>query len=303
MTTGQMYFGAHQNAGNSETSLEADNPNKTLAVLNNRNFAQAPQPGSAATGLFGTAQQGVWGYSRRGVGVYGLSQDDGISPTGVIGRGLGLSNTGVMGEANSGGAAFGVWGLSSQGFAGYFSGKVHVSGLLSKSSGGFKIDHPLDPENRYLIHSFVESPDMLNVYSGNVETDDDGEAAVLLPSYFEALNQDFTYQLTTVGQFAQAIVVEEVYENRFKIKTDRPNVKVSWQVTGVRKDPYAARNRIAAEEDKPDEERGLYLHPEVYDQPRSRHINFERERAHEVNQASLKEQIAELLKGYGPPEQ
>ncbi|MEM7390782.1 MAG: hypothetical protein AAF492_00420, partial [Verrucomicrobiota bacterium] len=52
----------------------------------------------------------------------------------------------------------------------------HVSGTLSKSLGSFKIDHPLDPANKFLSHSFVESPDMMNVYNGNVRLDDDGEA-------------------------------------------------------------------------------------------------------------------------------
>ena len=42
---------------------------------------------------------------------------------------------------------------------------------LSKSIGTFKIDHPLDPANKYLSHSFVELPDMMNIYNGNVMTD------------------------------------------------------------------------------------------------------------------------------------
>ncbi|OKI37113.1 hypothetical protein A6A29_41145 [Streptomyces sp. TSRI0281] len=204
----------------------------------------------------------------------------------------------MMGRADTGSFAYGIWGQSEEGYAGYFTGKVHVTGALTKGSGGFKIDHPLDPQNKYLLHSFVESPDMLNVYFGNVETDDNGAAVVELPSYFEALNHDFTYHLTSIGQFAQAIVAEEVQENRFSIRTDKPNVKVSWQVTGVRQDPYATRNRIVPEEDKPEEERGLYLHPDAYDQSLSQHVNFEREGAHEKSQSALKDQAAELLGRY-----
>ena len=41
-------------------------------------------------------------------------------------------------------------------------------------------------------------------------------------------------------------------------------MKVSWQVTGVRQDPYAVANRIEIEQDKPEEERGYYLHPQAY---------------------------------------
>ena len=52
------------------------------------------------------------------------------------------------------------------------AGNVDVIGTLSKGGGSFKIDHPLDPANKYLYHSFVESPDMKNMYDGNVTTDD-----------------------------------------------------------------------------------------------------------------------------------
>ena len=92
------------------------------------------------------------------------------------------------------------------GSAGEFIGDVSVSGTLTKGGGSFKIDHPLDPANKYLSHSFVESPDMMNIYNGNVTTDANGEATVALPAYFAALNRAFRYQLTVIGQFAQAIV-------------------------------------------------------------------------------------------------
>lgn len=150
------------------------------------------------------------------------------------------------------------------GVAGYFVGDVQVTGNLNKGSGSFRIDHPQDPENMYLSHSFVESPEMMNVYNGNVTTDGEGFATVTLPDYFEALNTDYRYQLTVIGTFAQAIVAEEIEGNQFVVQTDEPNVKVSWQVTGVRDDPYARANPITVEEEKPAEEQGLYLHPEAY---------------------------------------
>src|ERR1035437_10514950 len=90
------------------------------------------------------------------------------------------------------------------------NGNVNIAGNLSKGGGSFKIDHPLDPANKYLYHSFVESPDMMNVYNGNVVTDATGEAIVPLPEWFETLNRDFRYQLPVIGQFAQAIVTGEV---------------------------------------------------------------------------------------------
>lgn len=154
--------------------------------------------------------------------------------------------------------------LAVNGKAGQFNGNVEVTGSLSKGSGDFKIDHPLDPENWYLRHSFVESPDMMNVYNGNVVTDAQGYATVELPEWFEALNRDFRYQLTVIGEFAQAIIANKIEDNRFVIRTDRSEIEVSWQVTGIRRDPYAEWNPVIVEEEKPDEERGYYLHPEAY---------------------------------------
>ena len=92
-------------------------------------------------------------------------------------------------------------------------GDLYVSGTITKGGGGFRIDHPLDPADRYLSHSFVESPEMLNVYAGTAVTDGDGEAAVALPDYFEALNRDHRFQLTPVGQLALATVDGEVSGN------------------------------------------------------------------------------------------
>ena len=160
----------------------------------------------------------------------------------------------------------------------YFNGDLEVTGTLSKGGGSFKIDHPLDPENKYLYHSFVESPDMMNIYNGNVVTDDDGRAWVRLPDYFEALNRDFRYQLTVLGQFAQAIVEREIEDGRFQIRTDKPRVKVSWQVTGIRKDPWAERNRIPVEEDKLPDDQGKYLHPELYGRPAEMGVHYQQPR-------------------------
>ena len=177
------------------------------------------------------------------------------------------TNQGAKALAGTAAAGYGVYGSSNSGYAGFFSGNVHVNGTLSKSSGSFKIDHPLDPANRYLEHSFVESPDMMNVYNGNVVLDDDGEAVVELPDWFEALNRDFRYQLTCIGGFAPVYVAEEIHENRFQIAGGAPGMKVSWQVTGIRHDRWAEAHRIPVEEAKPEAERGRYLHPELYGQP------------------------------------
>jgi len=194
----------------------------------------------------------------QGIGVIGTSSN----ATGVWA--LGTSGVTGLNSAAFGAAIFGANLNSGIGLAGRFVGDVQVNGNLSKSSGSFKIDHPLDPENKYLYHSFVESPDMMNVYNGNVTTDGKGEASVALPAYFGALNRDFRYQLTVIGQFARAIVADKIRDNRFTIKTDQPNVEVSWQVTGIRKDAYANAHRINVEEEKSPWERGSLLHPEAF---------------------------------------
>lgn len=157
-----------------------------------------------------------------------------------------------------------VTNFRANGEAARFDGDVTIFGQLGKAAGTFIIDHPLDPENMYLRHSFVESPDMMNVYNGNAVTDADGRAEIVLPDYFDALNRDFRYQLTTIGSFARVMVEREIDGNRFTIRTDEPNVKVSWQITGVREDAYARLHPVVVEEEKPADERGLYMHPDAF---------------------------------------
>jgi hypothetical protein len=222
--------------------------------------------GDGATTIFATGSGGV------GVSSHGGDGIDGNGGVGVVAQGRSTIQSGNVGGlgifAFGGPAQLGA----SAGLAGDFDGNVLIGGRLVKGSGSFKIDHPLDPENKYLSHSFVESPDMMNIYNGNMTTDSNGDALVQLPDYFNALNRDFRYQLTAIGTFADSIVAEKITDNHFRIKTSSPNVKVSWQVTGIRQDAYANRSRIPVEEDKPEAERGFYLHPEAFGQPLEKSI-------------------------------
>lgn len=171
--------------------------------------------------------------------------------------------------ATAGGALDGA----TSGVAGEFVGDVTISGNLSKGGGSFKIDHPLDPENKYLYHSFVESPDMKNIYDGIVELDARGEAVVKLPDWFSALNRDFRYLLTAIGAPAPNLfIAEKIANNRFKIAGGQPGMEVSWQVTGIRQDAYANKNRIPVEQNKPEAERGFFLHPSAFDQPEEKNV-------------------------------
>ena len=148
---------------------------------------------------------------------------------------------------------------------------MHTSGTV------VRLDHPLDPENKYLYHSSVSSPDMMNIYNGMVLLDSKGEAVVALPDWFQSLNGEFRYQLTPVGAPGRDLyVAEEVQNNQFKIAGGAPGLKVSWQVTGIRHDAFAEQNRTPVEAEKPEGERGLYLHPEAFGQPIDKGVTFKR---------------------------
>lgn len=241
--------------------------------------------GTSATG------SGVEGNSGQGVGVHGFSNSVGVlgnAPSigvrGVASSGVGVSgessnNFGVQGKgsncgvvafnSNNSNAAY----LASGCCAAWFTGQVVVTGYLSKSGGGFLIDHPARPSEKFLAHSFVESSEMKNVYDGVVSLNSKGEATVKLPAWFERLNGDFRYQLTPVGAPAPGLhVAREIAGNSFKIAGGARGMKVSWQVTGVRKDPWALANPLKVEQKKSAGERGHFLHPELHGKASARSI-------------------------------
>jgi hypothetical protein len=157
------------------------------------------------------------------------------------------------------------------------TGQASVVGALSKGSGTFVIDHPLDPKNMLLYHSFVESPDVMNVYDGIATLDQSGEAVIQLPDYFFALNKDFKYLATPIGEPMPNLFLSSGVTRSFlgllgtpviKISGGVAGGKVSWQVTGVRHDPWIEENPIVPEVPKgPDElvDQGQYLFPEFYE--------------------------------------
>jgi hypothetical protein len=228
---------------------------------------------------------GVYGWSEspNGIGAYGWAS----SPTGttyaVYGRNHSTGGYGVWGQATStSGVNFGVYGQTSSdnGYGGYFYGDVHVAGDLSASgSKPFKIDHPLDPANQYLYHYSMESSEVLNQYSGNVILDENGEAWVELPAWFETLNSDFRYQLTCVGAYAPVYIAQEIEGGRFQIAGGPGGLKISWQVTALRSDPYIERYGAPVEMEKPEGEKGTYIFPELYDQPEELSLNYRHHQA------------------------
>lgn len=193
---------------------------------------------------------------------------------GVEGRASFNGATGVRGNLDSGLTGAGIEGSASttiaNSWAGRFFGNVTVQGAFSATSKSFRIDHPQDPENKELWHASIESDQYINVYSGNVTTDATGYATITLPAWMEATNHNFRYQLTVVDEgeqqtdFVMARVVSKVADNRFSIKTSAPNVEVSWQLTGERKDAWALKNPLQVEREKLEQNRGKFINPEAF---------------------------------------
>ena len=273
---------------------ESDTNNGVVGVSTNSSD-------DSTAGVVGTGRNGVVGQaigsttsSNGRVGVYGTaSNGSDLGGIGVYGEGdtgFGMYaycpgqdgwGIGAVGDSNIGigvytDAATGILSFGNP-TAGQFDGDVNVTGTLTKGGGYFKIDHPLDPANKYLYHSFVESPDMKNVYDGVVTLDASGEASVTLPSWFEALNADFRYQLTPVGAASPNLhIAAEISNLSFKIAGGTAGMKVSWQVTGIRQDQWAKANPTKVEQDKATKDRGHYLYPELFGQPAEKGITTAR---------------------------
>jgi hypothetical protein len=305
--TGGLYAVYGATTGGDAILGSATNATGVVGLSNCCGGVYGQASGSLGVGVGGIENDnggtGVYGSAPTGYGIYGASGEpagyfqgtvedgEGIGPgdgldayggnsTNYYG-GEGGSFEGGDGNSSYGGGdgVVGITGFpeNSNSYAAFFIGNAEVSGNLSKGGGSFKIDHPLDPANKYLYHSFVESPDMMNVYNGNTVLDGNGEAVIQLPDWFETLNRDFRYQLTAIGAPGPNLyVAQEISGNHFQIAGGKPGGKVSWQVTGIRQDAWANAHRIPVEEAKPSRERGFYLHPELFGAPPEKGIAWAR---------------------------
>lgn len=240
--------------------------------------------GTGGGGLYGVASS-LSGATR---GVYGST----ISPIGHAIHGYsGHTSTGygVYGES-AGSEGIGVVGYcaSGSGFGVYCYGDFAVSG-----SKAFRIDHPADPENKYLVHYSTESPEVLNFYSGKVVLDGGGSAVVELPPYFARINRDPRYLLTPIGAPMPMLhVAEEIDETVldvgtkaeptdavptcfFRIAGGAPGAKVSWRVEAARNDRWMQRHGAPVDVEKNETEKGTYQHPDLYGQPAEKSMNHE----------------------------
>ncbi|MBK9189702.1 MAG: hypothetical protein IPM33_12190 [Phycisphaerales bacterium] len=210
----------------------------------------------AATGVLGT----VTSTTDEATGVYGGASGATGNTTGVWGVTASTSTgaTGVYGEAvATTGLTFGVCGSNggTQGYGVFALGDIGATGVKE-----FVIDHPLDPANKLLHHYCAEGPKPFNIYKGNATLDEGGEAWVELPSYFEAINTNPTYQLTAIGAPAPMLhVAQPVKNGRFMIGGGEPGMQVSWCVTGERNDERMRTRPVLDESDKPESMRGVLL--------------------------------------------
>jgi hypothetical protein len=252
--------------------------------------------GSHSVGVWGDSPSvlGVWGTSDSGAGVFGFSS----SGEGVLG--LSTSSTGVAAQnspsgtpTDSNATLVAINDSSTSQYVLYAengSGSTYVrtdsgegnlaaTGNISGASQSFRIDHPLDPTGKYLLHADIESPEMKNLYDGVVQLDGRGEATVPLPDYFEAFNRDFRYQITSIGAPGPNLyIAQEISGNQFRIAGGQPGAKVSWQITGIRHDAWANANPLPVEVPKTGKEVGHYLHPHAFGQPDSMSTDYHQPR-------------------------
>lgn len=235
----------------------SSNYNQGFGVFGQNNAA--PNIGSS---FFATA---VAGLSSAGVGVQGQTQNGQLR--GVFGQNLNTgiiyNNIGVQGSSSTG---IGVWGenLSNDYYGVYANGQLGATGTKS-----FMIDHPKDPENKFLKHFSIESDEVLNLYRGTVTLDNQGQAVVALPEYVEWINRRYTYQLTCIGDYAPVYISEKVKDGTFAIAGGKPGMEVSWQLTAERNDLYMQKYPVQKQVivDKREGEKGKYLIPELYNKP------------------------------------
>lgn len=227
-------------------------------------------PSQGAGGFFRGQTYGVYAFSSGGSGTYGLYAIN-----------TGSNGNGIFAEASVGTTAWALWARSTTGVAGYFSGNVQITGSLSKGSGSFLIDHPLDPLNKTLRHNFVESPENLCLYRGKVLLDNNGEAKVKMPDYFKALTkeEEATVILTPIGNKPFLTSYEWTEDFSTVIIYGDPNRYVSYQVLADRDDPVMKLLYKPVEEEKGNGnfEKGLLLYPKAYGYPESMSIESIRE--------------------------
>ena len=254
--SGGAFSGFHGVYGYAE---DTDEGHGVIGLGNNGStrYSRGDGSGGSFTGL----NTGVEGFatttSTSTYGVYGKFQSTAnVNGVGVYGYSFPRNNRGygVVGEGGN-------------------LGVLSINAMATTGNMQSKIDHPLDPRNKILKHYAMESPEVLNMYRGNVHLDENGEATVSLPEYFAEININFSYNLTPIGQQAPNLFVKEEVDGKgnFVISGGNSNQKISWVVYAERNDLYMQREREnnpnLVEVEKEEENKGKYLMPELFNQP------------------------------------
>ncbi|NQX99504.1 MAG: hypothetical protein HRT73_16745, partial [Flavobacteriales bacterium] len=281
MNTGVAMIANSTNASNTFSTLQSSSNSSSTnasAIIGNTDGAawgvtgQASAISAAGAAVYGSNLRTAGGHGVLGIGVNGVvgqtsyqsgfgsygSNSDVNTPTGNAVGAYGIGYIGVWGDVNPANA-YGV----------YANGDIGAAGVKS-----FSIDHPKDPENKYLRHFSIESNEVLNMYRGNIAFDLNGEATVTLPHYFEDININFSYHLTPVGGYASLYIKEKISNGKFVIAGGIIGLEVSWTVYAERNDPYLQKypERRTVEPEKESWNKGKYLRPDLYNQSNAKKI-------------------------------
>lgn len=235
-------------------------------------LGQATATAGDARGVYGTSA------STSGLGVVGWASATSGATVGTYGESNSPAGYGIYGIAtSSSGTNYGVFGTTNSSINGW--GVYAIGRLGASGTKAFRIDHPLDPANKYLMHYAAEGPEPKNIYDGTARTDAQGRAWVRLPDYFEKINKEPRYQLTVVDDsagpgFVQVKIARKIRDNRFLIMTSAPYVEVNWEVKATRDDLWMQRYGAPVEVEKSEAEKGRYQHPELYGLPADRGLGW-----------------------------
>jgi len=269
---GSLLFGQHKGTGGDGIRIQMETPTSTGAGI----IVTHDGTGQVITGeITGTAA--ITGILKAAdFSFKGLDFDDHIGVAGFVNVTDGTTFKGVGVEGTGG--TYGVHGIDASGGAGYGVFSTGDSGASGFKS--FMIDHPADPANKYLKHFSIESNEVLNIYRGTATFNSDGKTVITLPDYYNLINKNASYLLTPVGAPMPNLFIEKEINrsNKFVIAGGIAGKKVSWNVTAERNDPYAQQNPKKKENisDKK-ENRGKYLTPELYNQPKSLRIGYSKQ--------------------------